>query len=50
LQKAEVMNSEPKSKNRKSMTFEQAIRLALATPRLTHRQIDELKKKNKLKK
>jgi len=33
----------------KVLTFEEAIRLALRTPRLTRKQIDALKKQGKLK-
>jgi len=32
------------------LSFESAIRLALQTPKLTHKQIDKLKKEGKLKK
>ena len=43
-------NSMAKSKNQKPMAFREAIALALETPRLTHKQIDELRKQGKLKK
>lgn len=37
-----------KKKQEKPLTFKQAILLAGNTPRLTHKQIDELKKQGKL--
>jgi hypothetical protein len=37
-------------KGEKPLTFKQAIKLAGNTPHLTHKQIDELRRKEKLKK
>ena len=38
----------PSNKGEKPMSFRQAITLAANTPHLTHKQIDELRKKEKL--
>ena len=37
-----------KKVTKKPMAFKDAIRLALHTPHLTHKQLDELRKKEKL--
>jgi hypothetical protein len=39
-----------KKANQKPLSFRQAIELAANTPRLTHKEIDELRKQQKLKK
>lgn len=41
---------EPNAQGAKPLTFKQAIMLAVNTPHLTHKQIDELRKQEKLKK
>ena len=38
----------PYNRGEKPMSFRQAIELAANTPHLTHKQIDELRKKEKL--
>ena len=43
-------NNMAKKVNQKPMTFRQAILLAVNTPHLTHKQIDELRRKEKLSK
>jgi len=43
-----VKKTSPYNKGEKPMSFRQAITLAANTPHLTHKQIDELRKKEKL--